>query len=128
MAHETKEQRWRKEGRREAANMLIEKLHPESIDHETMVGSSRDISDEYCAYWNPEEVYKFFDAEQSESYLEQQLKIANKYHSEAMDARLVEGMLKKIIEDFSGHLSSNGNTQLDRAAYYLGLHPDQQPK
>ncbi|MGF1717298.1 hypothetical protein L4D08_20760 [Photobacterium chitinilyticum] len=123
---ETKEQRWRKEGRREAALLLMQKLSPEDIDHKEMVGwSENGDAGDYSGYWNEKSVFDFFDAEVKESYLDNQLKNANKLQSASMDAELVELMLKKIISDYQQDLTNNGMTQLDRAAYYFGLHPDQ---
>ncbi|PSW14756.1 hypothetical protein C9I98_21460 [Photobacterium sanctipauli] len=126
---ETKEQRWRKEGRREAALLLMQKTSAESIDNEELVSwSANGDAGDYSGYWNEKAVFTFFDAEISESYLDCQIQSAMMLQSASMDAKLIELMLKQVIEDYRHDLSTHGTTQLDRAAYYFGLHPDQKLK
>ncbi|WP_273859557.1 hypothetical protein [Photobacterium sp. GSS17] len=120
---ESKEQRWRREGRREAALLLMEKLSAESIEHTELVGwSSIADTGDYSGHWNEQAVFQFFNADITESYLEAQLAAAMKTKSAYMDAKFIEGMLRTIIEDYRHDLSTNGMTQLDKAAFYLGIH------
>ncbi len=123
---ETQEQKWRREGRKEAALMFMEKIDPESLEHEELVywGEVGQCGD-YSGCWEEDKVLAFFDVNASESFIERQTKAFNSVVVKADDAFFYESFLRSILKTYKDDLSTGGNTPLDNAAYFLGLHPDQ---
>ncbi|MDK9789756.1 hypothetical protein [Vibrio sp. D431a] len=126
MKNETDAQKWRREGRLEAAEILMDKLHPESLEHETMVEWSEDgCHGDRSGAWNRENVIAFFDCDVSESLIERQAGKLARYKNKSEELFHLDSMLRKIIIENNEMLTKDGNTTLDKAAYLLGLHPDQ---
>ncbi len=117
---ETREQRWRREGRREAAIILMQKLSEDQIDDNDLTIWNEDGS-ESCG-WNEDAVFEMLDAQTTDSYLERKIKryISNN-QNEVMDAKQIEYLLGKVIEENEKLLTGTLSTALDRAARYLGI-------
>lgn len=126
---ETQEQKWRREGRKEAALMLMNNIEAESLEDDKLVSwGENGCSGDYSGYWNDKAVLEFFDVDSSESFIERQAKSFSAAMVKAEDAYFYEQFLVRIIESYKEDLSTNGESHLDKAAYFLGLHPDQVQK